>query len=83
MCVCALGIYIFMWYYICIYILYLYIYTHIYIIYLCDIVPDFFKGIQCNCGPVGNFATCCIPSRAYMALVIRFHFYRYDRIVNS
>ena len=71
-CVCTGHIYFYV-------ILYLYIYH----IYLCDIVLDFFKGIQCNCEPVGNFATCCIPSRVYKALVIRFHFYRYDRIVNS
>ena len=43
----------------------------------------FYKGIQRNCEPVGNFTTCCILSRVYKALVIRFHFYRYDRIVNS
>ena len=71
-CVCTGHIYFYV-------ILYLYIYY----IYLCDIVLDFFKGIQCNFGPVGNFTTCCIPSRVYKALVIRFHFYRYDRIVNS
>ena len=60
-------------------IIFIYIY-----IYICDILLDcFFKGIQRNCGPVGNFITCCIPSRVYKALVIRFHFYRYDRIVNS
>ena len=62
---------------------YVILYLYIYYINLCDIVLDFCKGVQCNFGPVGNFTTCCIPSRVYKALDIRFHFYRFDRIVNS
>ena len=27
------------------------------------------KGMQRNCGPIGNFTTCCIPLRIYRALV--------------
>ena len=40
--------------------------------------------MQRNCGPIliGNFTTCCIPSRIYRALVYAL-FFRYDRNVNS
>ena len=47
----------------------IYIYIYIYICVFLNISYFVVKGMQRNCGPIGNFTTCCIPSRIYRALV--------------
>ena len=44
----------------------LYIMYHLYIFNISYIVV---KGMQRNCGSIGNFTTCCIPLRIYRALM--------------
>ena len=37
--------------------------------YIFNISYNVVKGMQRNCGPIGNFTTWCIPLRIYRALV--------------
>ena len=43
---------------------------------------EFDKGMQRNCGPLGNITTCCIPSKNLQGFNERYILYINDRIVN-
>ena len=52
---------------------YVYFYIYMCILYMRVVSQrfslEFDKGMQRNCGPLGNITTCCIPSKIYKALM--------------
>ena len=74
MCACDVCVYVC----VCVHV-YGYVHVHVYMSLYCMFIIGFHyifnisyivvKGMQRNCGPIGNFTTCCIPLRIYRALV--------------